>query len=204
MHTSRLSIPALIKKIHVYLGLLSFSILLVYGIAGLLATLEPPPAGRPRPGVSARFEDFTVPPNLTDKQVADLVYERLRLPLTGPVPNYALKRDSANNLTFSFYTVNGIHTLTVLEQESRLRVETHRNSIWRYFDNLHTTTLGDAAPDLRVRLWAYYNEFAIWTLIALSLSGVYLWSASRPRLRAAQLSLLLGGGAFVLLYALTR
>src|SRR4029453_8315445 len=165
----------LIKKLHVYLGLLSFSILLVYGMAGLLATIQTDPESRPKPEAAVRFEDFAVPPNLTDKQVADQVYQQLRLPLSVPVPNFALKRDPAHNLTFSFYTVNGIHKVTVLEPEGRLRVETQRNSIWQYFDNLHTTTVGQEGLDLRVRLWAYYNEFAIWTLIALPLSGIYLW-----------------------------
>ena len=38
----------------------------------------------------------------------------------------------------------------------------------------------------------------------MSLSGVYLWLASRPRYRPAQLVFALGSGVFILLYAVTR
>jgi len=55
-----------------------------------------------------------------------------------------------------------------------------------------------------VRLWAWYNRFAIWSLIAMAITGTYLWLASRPRYRVAQYSFAGGAGAFILLYALTR
>ena len=195
---------SLVKKLHMYLGLLNCSILFVFGIAGLTATFRPAPENRRPPDSTARYESFTVPPGLTDKQAADRVYEHLSLPLTAPVPNFAMRRDRDNNLAFNFYTVNGIDRVTVLEKENRLRIDTTRNTIWQYFDGLHTTTLRVASPDWRLRLWGFYNELAIWSLIAMAVSGVYLWLSSRPRFRAAQYSFAAGSGAFVLLYLLTR
>src|SRR2546423_12757309 len=97
---------ALIKKIHMYSGLLSFSALIVFGITGLTATFERPEQ-RQRES-SARFRDFTVPPNLTDKQVADLVYAALRIPLSAPIPSWAVHRNGGNQLQLEFYTLNGI------------------------------------------------------------------------------------------------
>ena len=61
-----------------------------------------------------------------------------------------------------------------------------------------------ADSDWRVRLWAFYNEVAIWALITMALSGLYLWLASRPKYRWAWVSFLTGSGAFAVLYVLTR
>jgi hypothetical protein len=38
----------------------------------------------------------------------------------------------------------------------------------------------------------------------MSISGVYLWLASRPRYRPARFVFALGCGSFILLYAVTR
>lgn len=192
-----------IKKLHMYCGLLNFSILVVFGIAGLTATFEPAPQNRTPPPAIARFVAYTAPPAMSDKEVADDVYRFLQLPLTAP-PRYGIRRDGDNNLAFSLYTVNGERRVTVLEKENRLRVEEARNSIWRYLDNLHSTTIQAPAPDLRLRLWTYYNEFAIWSLIGMALSGLYLWLSSRPRYRPAQIVFLAGSGIFLCLYWLTR
>ncbi len=37
---------------------------------------------------------------------------------------WALRHDARGNLVLPFYTVNGLRTVTVLEKENRLRVET--------------------------------------------------------------------------------
>ncbi len=195
---------SLIKKLHMYTGLLNFSILFVYGASGLLVTVLPAPQNRPRPQPETRFVDFTVSAGLTDKQVADRVWETLKLPLTAPPNLQGIRRDRNNNLQFGFFTPSSDHQILVLEKENRLRVETARKDTWRYLFALHTTALGHPSSDWRIRLWGYYNEFAIWSLMGMVGSGVYLWLASRPRFRWAQYSLTGGLGVFVLLYVLTR
>jgi len=194
-----------LQKIHMYLGLLCWSILFVYGIAGLTATVFR--AGPPGPhfqSSTVRTETFVTPPNQTDKQVADAVWRTLKIPLTGPPPAYAIRRDDENNLLVSFWTTNGPITVTVLEPQRQLRIETHRNTVWAYFNNLHSTTVRDRPYDWRIRLWAYYNEFAIWALLAMALSGVYLWLSSRPRHLLAQAAVGLSVVSFLVLYILTR
>jgi uncharacterized iron-regulated membrane protein len=195
----------LLQKIHMYLGLLCWSILFVYGIAGLTATVFR--AGPPGPhfqSSTVRAESFVPPPNQTDKQVADAVWRTLQIPLTGPPPEYAVHRDRQNNLVVSFYTTNGPTYVTVLEQQNQLRIETHRNTIWAYFDNLHSTLPRQQPYDWRVRLWGYYNEFAVWALLAMALSGVYLWVSSRPRHLLAQVAIAVAGVSFLVLYIVTR
>ena len=57
---------------------------------------------------------------------------------------------------------------------------------------------------VELKLWNYYTEFSIYSLLAMSMSGIYLWLASRPGLRWAQLSFAAGCGVFVVLYMVTR
>jgi len=91
-----------------------------------------------------------------------------------------------------------------LEKENRIRLEMRRTTFANYLNALHTTTINSNSPDWRIRWWTYYNEFSIWSLIAMSVSGVYLWLASRPWYSPARYAFALGCGVFILLYALTR
>jgi uncharacterized iron-regulated membrane protein len=192
-----------IRKIHIYLGLLNFCALTVFGIAGLTATFEPRPDAR-HPDTTTESRPFAAPPNASDKQVADLVFQQLHFPMSQPIPAWALHRDAQNHLQLDFWTFNVIHKVTVLEQEHRLQIENVNRNVWVFLNDIHTLTLNGHPPYLPIRLWQYYNEFAIWSLILMAVSGIYLWLASRPGFRWAQLSFAGGSGAFLILYFLTR
>lgn len=189
-----------IRKLHLYTGLLNLTIVMVFGIAGVAGTL----GVERRFAVSTETRDFRVPPNMTDQEAGTAAFESLHLPLTEQLPRNAIHRDADNNLTFTTYSVNGPRVITVLEKEGRIRIEVRKNRLWHYFDNLHSSTPTRGAADPRMRLWSAYVEFSIWSLLFMSASGVYLWLASRPRYRWAQLSFALGGGGFAVLYALLR
>ena len=194
---------ALIRRIHLYLGLLNFTALIVFGIAGLTAALQPRPVDRHHES-EVRTVSFSVEPGATDRQVADSVFETLRIPLSRPIPDFALHRNGENQLALDFYTLNGVERVTVLEEQHQLRIEKVQHGLWTFLNEMHAVTVGGQSPYLTVRMWSWYNEFAIWCLIAMALSGVYLWLASRPGFRWAQYSFGAGCGAFVLLYVLTR
>src|SRR5207249_6549453 len=162
------------------------------------------PEQRRRPNPHIEFRDFTVPAGLDDKAAADRVYEFLKLPLSTPIPNFAVKRDGNNNLALDFYGANGPRRAVVLEKENRIRLESRRTPFTNFLNGLHTTTINARQTDWRIRYWTYYNEFSIWSLIGMSISGVYLWLASRPRYRPALYVFALGCGSFILLYAVTR
>ncbi len=193
-----------IRKIHMYAGLLSFTALLVYGIAGLTATFEDAPENRGRPQPAVRYLPFEARAGASDKEVADAVYRLVNPSLAAPVPAGALRRNEAAELRLNFYSPNGIVAVTFLEREKRLRVETRRNRLWRFLSNLHAGTAVRGERDARLRLWALYNQLAMAALLVLAVTGVWLWLQSRPRYRPAPWSLALGAGAFVLLYVLTR
>jgi len=193
---------ALIKKIHMYIGLLSFSNLIVFGIAGLAATSE----GGPRREAFTEpphYESFPAPADATDRQIAEQVFARYRFPFADPVPGWALHRDEAGNLPLEFWTVSEVHRVTYLPKEGRVRIERHRKSLPIFLDDMHTVT-GVEQSDWRMRAWAWYNRFAMWSLLAMAISGVYLWLASRPGYRMAQYLFVGGGAIFVVLYLVSR
>jgi hypothetical protein len=184
--------------------LLNFTNIMVFGVVGLWLAFEAAPAHRARPEPSIRYEAYTASPGASDLDVAANLQERLRIPLTGPVPKFALQRDAEHNLTFTLYSPNGQSKVTVLERESRVRIEARRNGFTQFLNALHAATYRQSRSALASRLWAVYNELSIFTLLFLTVTGPYLWLASRPRLRLAQISLGAGAAAFLALYAFTR
>jgi len=170
-----------IKKIHIYAGLLTFAQLVVYGIAGLVATFHGGGAERPKGVRSERYVSFTPPSSATDKEVAALVYRTLNFPLSRPIPDWFLRRTPDNHLLLEFYNVNGIRRVVVLESEHRLRVEEIRNSAWLFLEDIHAATPGDEDAPALVRAWAWWNELAMWSLLGFCATGIWLWVTSRPR-----------------------
>jgi hypothetical protein len=191
----------LIKKLHTYAGLLTFVNLTVYGIVGLSVTFLRQ-AHPQAPVVS--YQNFAVAPNLTDRQVAEQVCSRLNLSLATPVNSFAIEHDAANNLLLDLRHANGRHQVTVLEKEGRIRIEVTRNSLAHYLFTLHETTAAFHSGDWRMQAWADYNEFAMWSMLAMIVSGFVMFLAARARNRLAQISLAAGCCVFAALYFWTR
>jgi len=181
-----------IKKLHTYAGLLTFLHLAVYGLVGLsVPFLRESKSATP----VVSYRDFTVPANLTDRQVAEQICGLLGLSLATPVNQAAIQHDAAGNLFLDFWHANGRDQVTVLEKEGRLRIGTTRNSSAIYLFTLHETTAAFRSGDWRMQLWADYNEFAMWCLLAMIASGIAMFLASRVGSRLAQISL--GAGCFL-------
>jgi hypothetical protein len=196
-------VTALIRKIHIYAGLLIFAQLIVYGIAGLVAAVAAGPERSKAPR-EVEHRSFTPPPSATDKQVAEAVYKTLNLPLTRPMPDWFLQHTPEGHLLLDFYNINGIYRVTVLEDARQLRIEHVRNGTLTFLGDLHAATPGDAEAPALVKCWAAWNEVAMWTLLGFCASGVYLWLSSRPRFTWAWAGLAAGAGSFAYLYARFR
>jgi hypothetical protein len=181
-----------------YVGLFSFTSLVVFGLTGLVVTFQAGPQRSPAES-QTRSIAFRAAPNASDREVAAAVYRRAQLPLAAPVPDWAVQRDAQHRLVLDFYTVNGIRKITVLEDEGRLRIDSVRNSL-----HVHAITLRWAPPDLRLKLWTWYNEIAIASLLVLCFSGAYLWLSSRPLYRLARYAVILGLVCFAAFCILTR
>src|SRR4051812_7731713 len=167
----------LVKKAHTYAGLLTFLNLVVFGIVGLSASFG---ALHSDAALRRTFDQpFRPAANQSDKQVADSVCRALGLTLALPVQSAAIQRDSAGRLLLDMYHANGHHRVTVIESEGKLRVEEFRASAPRFLDVLHMTTAVFHSGDWRMNAWAWYNEFAMWCLGLMMLSGVWIWLAGR-------------------------
>ncbi len=169
----------LLRKLHTYLALATFVNLMVFGVVGLWAALQPRFAPPASPEVA--YRQFAPEANLTDRQVAERVCALLDLSLATPIQSAVVQHDDANRLVLDFWHANGRDRVTVLEEQRQLRIERTRNSLWRYLDTLHMTTGAFRSGDWRMTLWADYNEFAMWSLGAMLLSGAALGLQSRRR-----------------------
>jgi hypothetical protein len=193
----------LILKLHIYAGLLTFTQLMVYGLAGLVATAQTA-AERPKTARTIRHQTFVPPPGATDKQIADAVYQRLNLPLTRPMPLFAIKRNGNNDLQLDFYNINGIYRVVVLERDRMLSIDEIRSSLGIFLEDMHAITTGDPEAPRLLRIWALYNEFAMWCLLAFTVSGIYLWLSAPERTVWAWGSLAAGGVGFAALWMAFR
>lgn len=193
-----------IKRIHMYTGLLNFTVLIIFGIIGIAATILPNAEQRPRPPSTVELRDFPIPGGMSDRQVADHIHAALQIPLTAPAPDYALGRDDQNRVRFRLGTASRFYTIVVMENENKVQITTQPYDVWQYLFHLHEMTPTWVPPGLRNQLWASYMEFSIWSLILMSLSGVFLWLASRPKYRWAQVSFATGSAIFVLFYIAIR
>ena len=191
-------------RIHMYTGLLNFTALALFGVVGIIATVLPPHAERTRPEPVVELVEFEIPGGMDDRQLADHIQATLQIPLTGPAPDWSLKRDDDNNLRFRLPTPARGHEIVVLEDESRLRIETLPFDTWQYLFHLHEMVPSRSTSDFRIQAWAWYIEFSIWALILMALSGLYLWLESRPGYRWAQISFGVGSLIFVCFYWFVR
>ena len=191
----------LIKKIHMYSGLVSFTALLIFGVIGIVATFLPRPNDRPKPESTVQEIDFVIPGNLDDRQLADHIQAELDLPLTRPAPDWSMGRNKENNLRFLLPTPGHNYSLVVLETDNRVRIKKQPFDTWQYMFHLHEMTPRPGPTDLRIKLWAYYGLFNVWALIVMTLSGLYLWlSTGRRKFRWAQASFVMGAICFVVFY----
>lgn len=191
-----------VRKLHIYAGLLNFSILIVFGLAGLVVTFDAPDIFHSGSAPQSEIRAFSIPANVSDKDVGSLVAQTLKPAHSGPP---VVHRDVASHqLIVDFYSVNGLVRATVLEASNQLKVETYRNSIWRFLDNVHATTISEQTSDSTVRAWATYIEFSIWSLIFMAMSGVWLGLTERQRYRWTNVSFVAGCVTFAAIWVLTK
>jgi hypothetical protein len=190
----------LLKRFHIWVGLFNLTALIVFAATGIAVTL---PAAE-RGAAEVRVVNYQTPGSFSDKEVADDLLAKLNLPLVGPIPEWAVRRNDENVLVLEFHGPNGQHRVTVLEPERRVRVEHARNTIGEFVNIMHATTLYRSPTDLSVRLWALYIDLSIFSLMFMAITGVWLWLASRPTLWWAQTSFAAGVCLFLVLWIATR
>ena len=198
MPKKRKSLYDWIKKIHMYAGLLTFMAFVAWGVTGVHAVFLPKPGEfTPPPISSVREVPYQAAGDLDDRELAKAIFETIDIPLAGG--RYNIHRDDDLNLAFNVFTINGGREVTFLEEEGIVRVDHRRNTIWGYISSMHTAHSRRHVLTPAAIAWGYFNELSTWAFLFMSLSGVYMWVATRPGIRWAQLSL---GGMVVLTLAL--
>ena len=163
-----------------------------------------PPRERPAPAANLEYRQLDIPGDLDDRQLADHIQAQLAIAFAGPAPNWSLRRNDDGNLQFRLFTPARRFEILVLEGEGRIRLRTLPFDTWQFLFHLHEMTPSHVTPDWPVQAWAWYVEFSIWSLPVMALTGVYLWLASRPGHRWAQISFAAGTLLFAAFYIYLR
>ena len=177
-----------VKKLHMYSGLLTFIAFVVWGVTGIHAVFLPPPGQYQPPPVSSVKEiPFQAPGNLDDEKLSRAIFDAVDIPLAGG--RYNVHRDEQLNLAFNVFTINGGREVTFLEKEGIVRIAHRGNSLWGYLSSMHTAHSRRHSLTPAAIAWGYFNEVSTWAFLFMTFSGLYMWIATRPGLRWAQLSL---------------
>ena len=173
----------MIARLHTYTGLLTFVNLMIFGVVGLTAALQ---WNTWQSGWDVHQERLALTPGLSDRAIAERVCAVLGLSLATPIQSAVIQHDSQGRLLLDFWHANGRHRVTLPREGGDMRVEVRRANLWKYLDTLHTTTAAFRTGDWRMRLWSWYNEFAMWSLLAMLASGTWMWLRRYPaRMTAA-------------------
>src|SRR5690242_15629916 len=106
-----------LRRLHLLAGLFTLTALFVLGATGFAVTFQ---EGKPAP-TNVRVLDYRPSGSLSDRQVADDLYEKLRLPLAREAPSWAIRRNEQHALTINYFSPSGTDTVTVLEAEGKIR-----------------------------------------------------------------------------------
>jgi hypothetical protein len=139
---------------------------------------------------------------LDDKALAARIDQTLDLPITGNPAQIGRLDDG--NLFYRYYTVNGRRDVTFFERDGKVRVEFRQTPFWGYVGGMHVASTRRTPPDLPAKAWGLYNEASLWAFTFMTLSGVYLWLSTRPRLKWAQALATAGAILFLGLWTVTR
>jgi hypothetical protein len=191
------------RRLHNYAGLLTFTALIVWGVTGIHAVFLPSPGNWVPEKVSESWEVlYEAPGNLDDKALSLAAFAASGIKMSSPPPQH--RRDENNNLSFSVYTPSGRRDLTYLEAERKIRVEVRQNDLFGFLSSMHAGSSRRGPPGFSARVWGYYNEFANWSFGFMTLTGLYLWLATRPRLMWAWITCGIAVTVCAALWMMTR
>lgn len=170
-----------LRWLHVMLGLQSMVALFVYAVSGLVSTWEGSPAA-PSAVPAIETRSFVPREGESDLALAKRLHAEMGLPLTRAPEDWVVRRDAAGVSSFRVYSPNGLQHFRV-SAPGEVQLGHQRVGLGQFLLHIHA----HAAPrrgsgdDLRLVLWSIYNELSMFALGAFAISGVALWSMTRPR-----------------------
>ena len=194
---------AWLRWLHLVAGLQASAALVVYAVAGLVASFEskPPSAEALFSGAPRESRAFAPgPAGESDLALATRLHRELALPFTDPPRPPALRREVSGALTFRLFSPNGPFRVRVAEP-GVAEIEHVRVGLGHFLLNVHGQIVGwpPEGKDARLVLWSLWNELSLVSLLGLSCTGPLLFVATRPRARLPLAAFALGCASCALL-----
>ena len=192
------------RKLHIYTSLLTFSAMMLFGVVGVIAALEPKPAERERPAIVKSSVAYKAPAGLDDAALGAAIRAHLNLGMKQPLIKPWIRKDATGRLQYDFNGPNGLHRVTYDEASGTLEIDHQRTSLAAYLTRIHEFTSRVRIEDWRVKAWGYYVEFSIWAFVLMIITSLWLWLYGRWKDKGAFAAIVVGGGATVWLWVVLR
>jgi len=192
------------RKLHIYASLLPFSAMVLFGVVGIIAALEPKPAERERPPIVKSTVAYKAPSGLDDAALGAAIRAHLKLEMKQPLIKPWIRKDASGRPQYDFNGPNGMHRVTYDEGAGMLEIDHQRTSLAVYLTRIHEFTTRVRMEDWRVRAWGYYIEFSVWALFLMLVTSLWLWLYGRWKDKGAFAAVFVGGGATVWLWVVLR
>jgi hypothetical protein len=167
-------------QIHLYLGLLCSSYLVLFGVSSLNFN-HPFDFTKPSERRVTWERELSLPPVSTDNNVESEAV-RDALGLGGwPLPWETSRDGQTGGLTFGLARPGKHYTIHVLRPSNRVRVEERREGAWPVIRALHGNK---GVPRIALTTaWAWYTEVCTAFVVFATVSGVYLFAARKRERR---------------------
>jgi len=192
------------RKLHIYASLLTFSAMMLFGVVGVIAALEPKPVERERPAIVRSTSAFRAPAGLEDAALGAAIREHLRLEMKHPLIKAWIRKDASGRPQYDFNGPNGLHRVTYDDASGLLEIDQQRTSMAAFLTRIHEYTSRVRMDDWRVKAFGVYIEFSIWAFVLMILTSLWLWLYGRWKDKGAFAALLIGGGTTVWLWIVLR
>ncbi len=191
-----------VRKLHLYVGLLTFSSLLLLGASGMAAFLHHTQNSNGNSVVRDRLMQFEADVGTSDVAIANQVRREFELSLALKIGKGDISHDGDGNLTATFSTINGSHKVTVFREQSQVRIVERRLGLAGFLVRAHSVLLRPSSPglDWRVLVLSIYMATTLMLLGILVPTGLAIWLLTRPRHKRARLVVAASSGLFIALW----
>jgi hypothetical protein len=187
-----------VLRIHLYLGLLCSSYLILFGVSSLNFN-HPFAFTNPGTGTVSWERSIELPPAAGDTS-EEAKSVQAALGLSGWTLPWETRREANGDLRFGLSRPGKHYTIRVLRQARSVQVEEQRKGYWTVVRELHGLM---QVPGSRLAAaWGWYTDLCTWVVVFAAVSGVYLFTARRRERRVgwAVLGLATGCSALFMLY----
>ena len=169
-----------VLRVHLYLGLLCSSYLIVFGVSSLNFN-HPFDFTKPRAEKVTWERSMALPPVAENEAESEAVRDALGL-MGWTIP-WETSREDSGNLHFGLARPGKHYTIHVLRGDGKVRVDERKEGYWTVVRSLHGN---HGVPRSKLMTaWGWYTELCTIVVLFAAASGVYLFATRRKDRRAA-------------------